>query len=365
MNRQLLEHREWALSNGYKYSINAWPRSKNHALNAQAQALHSHLISIENYYQNQHHIVIDARDVTVLRWTWPSGDERWEIIGTNGSVLCDHVFRIYYPPVVGKCFITGFDNERQTVDFDISGVPEISPLTEPHAFVGGAENYGHWVDHYLPIAILLKQYGLPCYLRRLNQDQRNLLELAGIFRHVEAPSHPTAFQQRVSRLVISSKPPPSNVANILQTIGAQFESVKPTLKLHLVRTRGNTRTANLAEVQQSLNRLGFISIPVDRLPIEDNLKLLKQAHLVVCEGGASLVNLLFIPSVKNLLIVDKHWITEESFTYAIGLAPLMMGLSEVNFIPCDRSPISDGGGISDRVDVSILALEQAIELICP
>lgn len=360
MMRKVLDYREWSDANGYEFTCEAWPAASAQRQENNLVAFNSVLSAIDNYYREQGHIVIDAKDVTIVHWGWPSGDERWEIIGRDGSVLSDQLFRIYYPPVAGKCPIQSFDWKEQSLEMDLSQLLRLPDLPGEYAFGGGQDNYGHWVDHHLPMALLLRKFNLPFYFRKLNQNQIDFLEISGINSYIEIPDTPLAFYQKVGRLIVTSKPPPSLLARTLQTAGFVPQTADASLKVHLLRTRGNLRVSNAAEVQATLNRKGFLSIPIDRLPVRDMLKLFRMTQFIFCEGGASLANLLLMPFAENLVVMDESWLANQSLPHALGLAPVLMGVERINLLPCARVNDEGHDGITEQYEVPMAVLNEKL-----
>lgn len=363
MLRKVLDHLEWAEANHYTFTRENWPTLQGGVALDGSIAIGGLLSAIDNYYKEQGHIVIDARDVTIVHWKWPSGDERWEIIGRDGSVLSDQLFRIFYPPVVGKCPIQSFDWKSQTLELNLDAIPKLQDLSGEFVFGGGQDNYGHWVDHHLPMALLLRKFNLPYYFRKLNQDQIDLLEVSDINSFIEIPDTPLAFSQKIARLVLTSKPPPSLIGKTLREGNFVKPSAHPFLDIHLIRTRGNIRVANALEVQQNMSRRGFLTVPIDRLPVSDVLEIFSQARFVFCEGGASLANLLLMPSVNNLVVMDENWLSTQSLPHALGLAPILMGLESINLLPCVRSNSEHRDGMSEQYAVSLPLLNETLDLL--
>ena len=68
------------------------------------------------------------------------------------------------------------------------------------------------------------------------------------------------------------------------------------------------RISNHCELAQALARLGFIDVELEKMPMEDQIRLFYNAEMVVGPHGAGLANLLFAKSTRVLELFGTHYV---------------------------------------------------------
>jgi capsular polysaccharide biosynthesis protein len=165
---------------------------------------------------------------------------------------------------------------------------------------GAWHNYGHFVLDCLPgLAAALELGELAGYtpiFPPLRPWQLRHVELLGIERFIELEHLIYRVEDLLFMSSMQSFLHHPNVS--YQTLQARQLANTPRSdlsipKLHLARPRGSRKFLSDQELQEALERRGFVTVYPERYPIEDQIALFRSARVIVGCAGAAFANVVY------------------------------------------------------------------------
>ena len=245
--------------------------------------------------------VAELEDVVVdtTYWAIVDGDRLYNLEAYNG--------RMANSPLVGGR--ASADEKRFIVAY-----PADAPLIEQRCiFVGGDENYSHWITRSLLKLGLVdgpEYAGLPLLLHQpLARFHVEFLELLDVTheRLIQATERGVV---RCRRLVVptqlSLRPGfAAGVAWLCRRLAQKLGPVPGPAEDLLFLSRAGTRSrvlVNEAELAAALAPLGFRAVVPDRMSVADQVRTFARARVIVAAHGAGLTNMIFAP--REALVVE-------------------------------------------------------------
>jgi capsular polysaccharide biosynthesis protein len=245
--------------------------------------------------------VAELEDVVVdtTYWAIVDGDRLYNAEAYNG--------RMANSPLVDRR--ASADEKRFIVAY-----PADAPLIERRCiFVGGDENFSHWITRSLLKLSLVDGPGyadLPMLLHQpLARFHAEFLDLLGIARErlIQATEGGVV---RCRRLVVPTQLSlrPGLAAGVEWLRRRLAEKLGPVPGpaqdlLFVSRAGAATRVLlNEAELAAALAPLGFRTVVPDRMSVADQVRTFARARVIVAAHGAGLTNLLFAP--RETLVVE-------------------------------------------------------------
>ena len=236
--------------------------------------------------------MITATDVTILQLVWPNGARRYELVGRDGSLLCDPFSSVWYRNLQGLGPY-GSLNSANEIDLDVRRFSQKYDLLEHLTYLIGDVNHGHWFfDHYAK-AIVADFFKLPPLLiRPLDSVKLESLALASVKALSIPPGITDSALIRCHRLTILSNPPPRIIPHVIRS-SLSVKTVESSDIIFLNKSAGNRRLNNLDLVLPSLASMGVKVLDPTQLSFRELLSAICSAKLVISPLGAESVNHLF------------------------------------------------------------------------
>jgi len=236
--------------------------------------------------------VILSPDGTVLRASAREAMERWpDLSGLPGAQVESGATRLTIP----------------------AGVPVLDRAAVFLAW-GGTFNYGHFVLDCLPSLIALDELGLleryPPIAPPLKAWQRDLISMAigkpvrevraglvslGAAVHATSMDHylhgPGDLLARTRARILAAAPPP-------RTGGRRLYFSR---RGHSMRVMVNERA-----LEAALRRRGFQIVRPERLPAAEQIRMMREAQVVVGPTGAAMANALFAPAGARIVEIQPE-----------------------------------------------------------
>ncbi len=244
--------------------------------------------------------VAELEDVVVdtTYWAIVDGDRLYNVEAYNG--------RMTNSPLVGRR--ASADEQRFIVAY-----PDAPTIERRCIFVGGDENYSHWITRSLLKLSLVDDPAyadLPLLLHQpLARFQLEYLDLLGVDRRrlIQATEGGVV---RCRRLVVPTQLSlrPGLAAGVEWLRRRLAEKLGPVPGpaedlLFVSRAGAATRVLlNEAELAAALAPLGFRTVVPDRMSVADQVRTFARARVIVAAHGAGLTNLLFAP--RETLVVE-------------------------------------------------------------
>ena len=201
--------------------------------------------------------------------------------------------------------------------------PTVLPGRTASLLINYYRNYCHWLLQGLVRLDLLERTGGFARFDRLalSPDTPEIVfEAAASYgldrdRFVELPEQPTVHrcdQLTVTGLPRSPRDLPTWVVDGLRDRFGRFGAAGAPQRVYL--TRGDAprrRVVNGDEVQDLLERRGFVALTMDGRTLAEQAELLGAAECVVAVHGAAMANLVFAP--RDALVVElryRNWPTD-------------------------------------------------------
>lgn len=194
-------------------------------------------------------------------------------------------------------------------------------------------NVFHWFIESLPRLYSLSAYSEPITLLmpdRLLADRRRQLA-ACLPSNVTLRTIPANRRVRVERFVLPSflttqwdfaYPPYDHLAHVrdrLISAAGLPPSAMPGERIYVLRDRARVRRViNEAAVVELLQARGFRPCRLEELPFAEQVRLFRDAELVIAPHGAGLANLLFAPPIPVLEFASRA-VTPVYFFLALAL----------------------------------------------
>ena len=203
---KILAHNDWATSNDYPLRRFAWPDLTEFSYNPHFcnHPVGNYVVEMDRFHLAEGALVITATDVTILQLVWPNGARRYELIGRDGSLLCDPFSSVWYRNLQGLGPY-GLLNSANEIDLDVRRFSQKYDLLEHLTYLIGDVNHGHWFfDHYAK-AIVADFFKLPPLLiRPLDSVKLESLALASVKALSIPPGITDSALIRCHRLTILS-----------------------------------------------------------------------------------------------------------------------------------------------------------------
>lgn len=184
--------------------------------------------------------------------------------------------------------------------------PEENDVETPCIFLGGDENYAHWLTRYLMRLALIENDDAYSELPFLTIDslkpfQRDSLELLGIDRRrlIELPRH-SVF--RCAKIVV-----PTCLRTDKRALGMGVHWLRSKF-LHVQKETGGRRLfvsrrdapsrylTNEEQIVSALDPLGFQTVRLSEHSFAEQVAMFSNAEIVVAPHGAGLANMIFAPT---------------------------------------------------------------------
>ena len=222
-------------------------------------------------------------------------------------------------------YVTAIDRWKQLVVMAVP--PPTVEISEPCVFLGGDDNYSHWLTRIVPrLAILdehpelkqlpllvrsnLREYELDS-LSRLGYGREQLIEVdrpaAVSAKDIYVPSFPRHNIENMAKTLswfrermLSNQP-----EGLSQESTRLFVSRKDAVRRRLI---------NEDEIVEALAPLGVVPIVPSELTFSEQVDLFSRAELVVGAHGAGLTNVAFCPAGCGVIeITCEQMATAEDF----------------------------------------------------
>jgi capsular polysaccharide biosynthesis protein len=245
--------------------------------------------------------VAELEDVVVdtTYWAIVDGDRLYNVEAYNG--------RMANSPFVRRRVST---DEKQL----IVAYPADAPFIEQRClFVGGDENYSHWITRSLLKLGLVdgpEYAGLPLLLhqpfRRFHVEFLELLDVARERLIQVTESGVVRCRRLVVPTQLSLRPGfAAGVAWLRRRLAQKLGPVPGPAEDLLFLSRAGTQSrvlVNEAELATALAPLGFRVVVPERMSVADQVRTFARARVIVAAHGAGLTNMIFAP--REALVVE-------------------------------------------------------------
>ena len=287
-------------------------------------------------------VMAPEASIAVYGWVLPENpgkvfDDLFILMNRNDDWMMDDKF--WLPMMINRrsfLYLSG-DANRMLVDFSDASEFE---LPEGTAFVGSKPIWGHWIVDFLPRVAVLDQ--LEDKSRRkvltgtLNGNQKRCLQMFGVEDDavIQLPAKPLSFNCYTGRDLAFLEPPSKQAAfQIVRDRVAALDLPNDTPSLvYLSRQHlyPRHRISNGEEVTAFFEGKGFASVAIDRLGFFDQIKVMRNAEVVVCQFGSDIGNLCMCSTATvAVILVSRTYLEKTSidlqereaiaFLYSLGL----------------------------------------------
>jgi capsular polysaccharide biosynthesis protein len=200
----------------------------------------------------------------------------------------------------------------------IPDIPTSPPVVvdEPVISITSAEpsNWGSWIYRTLPKLIDAPDDERPILVYQHTVWQKALFKL--FFPNRRAIEHwPTRPYVLRDVMIPSMRNPAAyfdaGVIGFYRRFAERLGQQSPVNRLYMARRNARLRPlANEAELINVLEGFGFTAVDIETLPIEDQIRLVRDAEYIACPGGSGLYNLVFASNAKFVLDIEagKDWL---------------------------------------------------------
>lgn len=292
------EHRilslvEWANSNGYPIRRYDWPQLSGRSYNSSfGTSLSDYASNMDSFHTNEGATIVEGKDVKLLQIVWPSGGRRYEILGRDGSILCDPFSKVWYRNLQ-NLGVYGRLTVDDRIDIDVGHFKHHYRLADKTTYLIGDTNHGHWLFDHFTKAFYATQLGLPPLLiRELDHFKLDTLRYINARASVIPDSYGAHTIFHVDSMFFLSNPPPSLIPATIRTV-FQHNTSKPEKVVFFNKRRGNLRLANREPLSALFESLGVSVIDPSMLSLAATLETISSARLLIAPMGAELTNVLF------------------------------------------------------------------------
>lgn len=312
-----------------------------------------------------------ATNMKMVSWRLPQTSEGAEVqvsISSNNDIVCDPQCLPFYS------FIRNISDDNTTCLIDATAfVSDRITIEEDCFFLGGINNFGHWVADFLPNLRAYKEIctddSLPIVVPKLAAWQRDLLVGLGInapLIEMTPSSHCTIYEFK--RVWLGGGfALPARYEFLRKTYHENFLPVATSnassqqgQRIYISRAKWDNinRVNNEAEICEFLIGKGFVIVYSEQLNARQATEIFGRAQIVVSSPGSSMFN-FFAFSSSNCKMICL-W-PETLFANGLGMESLLLWhvpyLDDITFVL--GSSVSRGSGalIEDSYiyDVNVLS----------
>lgn len=215
--------------------------------------------------------------------------------------------------------------EESEATFDLTLDREVIEVNEPHLYIIGRENHGHWIFDHLPLLFATRKFfpdiaALPLVFDKMLPDHPAYLDLFG-FKNRHLLLH------RPKRTNVIWKFKELYTVGILSSLDcahlAQEEAAKVARpmggdapkRLFLSRDRFSPRNriADEPKMQAFLEARGFHILRPELLNPQETVDLMQQAEILVLPYGAGLGNLPLANAKTQIILLAPSFLVENRF----------------------------------------------------
>jgi hypothetical protein len=183
----------------------------------------------------------------------------------------------------------------------------------------GSTNYYHWMFEVLPRLHLIQASGINVnrYIANYEPEKypyqnETLLRIGINPNQIIITDH--HFHLKASNLIVPSQPyffPTLWAYNYLRTMFLQDHALKDEEKKRIyISRKKNRRILNEEEIMKILIKYNFIKVELEKMSVEEQVKLFSSSEVIVGPHGAGLANLAFCsPGTKVFEIFPPTYIT--------------------------------------------------------
>lgn len=274
-----------------------------------------------NHLAQTGYYIFDIKNaLMVIKRIGSSKDVRVEII-IDDYVLREPLGRLYDKFVFGKFGYDAGSDSGFSIDFP---EPQFR-VTSPVFFIGGRDNYSHFLYDFLPRSFIKSRFGefdnMPiCYVRT-NPYQDQIFKSLGLKNYHPINENSDEMSVYFDQLLLPTGYPPSFAYQCYQEIlGPRQINSK---KIAIWKDSGNIRVINAADVRETLVDLGYDIFYPERHDFDTVLKTMGSSRSIVIFGDGSSANALFAPpSCRKLLIINEDFYYSPIPTLRASLEPL-------------------------------------------
>lgn len=303
--RPILSHLEWAKSNNYPISRSPWPSDGSFQYNhfIPSSKLLDYVKAMDWFHLNEEASIIQATNVKIMQLVWPNGSRRYELIGRDGSLLCDPFFSAWYAHLQGW-FPYGNMNDVHSIELSINCFSSYFSFRDKTTHLIGDLNHGHWFMDYYAKAIHASLLNLPPVLiRSLDPVKYDSLKHANVSATVIPETAATSCIICLDELTVLSNPPPSIVPLTIRK--KLITPIANDELVFLVKRKGNQRLLNLDAAFPTLSSIGVKFIDPTELNFSDLISLVTAAKILICPMGAEATNHIFRDKVSVVLLPES------------------------------------------------------------
>jgi hypothetical protein len=204
-------------------------------------------------------------------------------------------------------FVSAMDRDKRHV---VMNTPDVSQsIEQPCVFLGGDDNYSHWLTRIMPRLAILDNHPdlrkLPLLTRaNLREYERDSLARIGYDEsNIIAVERPSAVQ--LSTIHVPSFPR-HNMENMTASLmwfrkhmlaqQPPSDGAPPTRLFVSRKDAKRRRLVNESAIMDALSHFGIIEVVPSELTFAEQVDLFSRAELVVGPHGAGLTNLVFCPA---------------------------------------------------------------------
>jgi capsular polysaccharide biosynthesis protein len=219
----------------------------------------------------------------------------------------DRVFNmeVHGRSLVASPFIEGRVAPDETA-FLMRCLPPAVHVEEPCVFLGGDENYSHWVNRNLLKLALVEEHAEFARLPLLINDdlrpyQREYLDMLGIdaARLIRVPRNTVVACRRVAVPTLLRNHPKMRLGTdwIRRRLARHMAAGEPQGLLFVSRRDAVRRViVNEQELAEALEAQGFRTIVPSELTAREQIEAFSASRVIVAAHGAALANLVFAPA---------------------------------------------------------------------
>ena len=210
--------------------------------------------------------------------------------------------------------------------------------------------YFHWMFEVLPQIELIRRSGLDWehvdYIQVSHSQpfQQQTLDLLGIPANKLLPNPVDSLHLQASELILASPGcpawMPSWACEFLRQLLLDSNSPVPSLRLYISRQQVSRSVINEAELLALLEPLGFQTVMLESLSVQQQANLLAEAEAVIAPHGGGLTNLVFCqPGTKVIelfppdFVYPCYWLVanlvELEYYYLLGSTPVGFYLNQL------------------------------------
>lgn len=296
--------------------------------------------------------------------------EYWSILDSD---------RVYARETHGRTIVNGqFVYGRMTPDGNefIYAIPDnIQHIDTPCIFLGGDDNYSHWLTRNLIKLVLLEDHpatdNLPFLINEdLRSYQREYLELLGIpeSRLIKVPRNAIIHcQQLVVPTILRGHPDMHKGINWLRGRLSSLIAAPEEANDLVYLSRRDTALRSLVndiELADALGELGFSTVVTGELSVKDQINAMSKAKVIVAAHGAGMTNIIFAPPGAIIIEITSTNIAHMN-DFRFIAQQLKQQIKTLVSSDITASPDPDKLELNYDYRISIPEVMQALQTLCP